>query len=77
MNNSGTFSHLDNQPKDNSFFADWLQSEDSYIEDSDGTYKIHSKLEVKLGGDHPFVSDINPTKKSVINVDITNFLFNK
>lgn len=60
-------SHLNKHPEEDSFFADWLASQDSYIESADGMYKIHRKLNVKENVDHPFSEIIPLIKKHHIS----------
>lgn len=75
--NITVFSYLNEHPEENSFFADWLASEDSYIESADGMYKIHRRLNVKQNVDHPFSEIIPLIKKHHISPQRTASLEKK
>ncbi|WP_342533111.1 Hachiman antiphage defense system protein HamA [Lysinibacillus sp. FSL K6-0057] len=61
------FSHLDKHPEENTFFADWLISEDIFIENVDSTYKIHRKLNVRQDVENPFDEFVSLIKKHHIS----------
>lgn len=75
--NITVFSHLNKHPEEDSFFANWLHSEDSYLEVVDGTYKIHRKLSVKHLADHPFNEIVPLIKKHHISPQRMESLENK
>lgn len=47
------FQHLSNHPVDCQIFSEWLICEDDFRDNGDGTYKIHRKLTVREGANHP------------------------